>query len=272
MVRKVNGKAPIYSRIKIDYSKDKPAVKFSYPDKKSQFKGSMARPVIYGYIALLILITLLVSVSMDISNKINKPGYSECYNEYEYIYDTQKEEIIDNVCVKKAESFVQAIYYNVDDVEDIDKPKAVKKMILFFFLVFGLPCLIYFPFKKQWDNLFPKYQALGEKKKVKVFKPHEVITKDGKHFCEIPVFKNVVLNYEAKGDFSKHLELFEISEHKFKYYKARTYKKRKKPLTPKQKKKADLRRRGATINEFIWYAKFYFKERPKTGSLEVLFK
>ena len=75
---------------------------------------------------------------------------------------------------------------------------------------------------------------------------------------EIPVFNNVILDFRAKKDFSKYLDEFEIREHKFKYYVPKRYKK-------KARKKRE-------INEWLWYARWYFSQKPETGNLEVLFK
>ena len=81
-------------------------------------------------------------------------------------------------------------------------------------------------------------------------------SKDVKNgYVEIPLFENVVLKYNAKGDFSKYLDWMEIEEHKFQYLKGSLFRKKKKEK-----------------NEWLWYCKFYLKERPKSGSLEVWFK
>jgi len=97
------------------------------------------------------------------------------------------------------------------------------------------------------------------------FKPNDVKhNQDYGYYCEIPVFSNVILKYDATKDFSKQLKFFEIEEYKFKYYKGKP----KKKLSKSGKKD----RREKMLNEWIWYARFYFKEKPKSGKLEVLFK
>ena len=85
----------------------------------------------------------------------------------------------------------------------------------------------------------------------------------------MPIFDNIILNYKATQDFSRYLELFEIREHNFKYY----YKRRKrKKLTEKQKKRRAKRKKSRQLNEYLWYARFYFKQKPKKGYIEILYK
>jgi hypothetical protein len=113
------------------------------------------------------------------------------------------------------------------------------------------PCVIYFPFRKKWNRLYPDWQAWTSSKKQTTFKPSDVTRdQEGNYICEIPLFSNILLDYEAKEDFSKHLKFFEIREHKFKY----KYGKKRK------------------VNEWLWYAKFYFGEKPQKGELKVTFK
>jgi len=130
-------------------------------------------------------------------------------------------------------------------------------------------CLVYYPFKKQWANVYPNFfAALAHNKKYRKFLPKDV-QKNKYCYVEIPLFKNTLLDYKATKDFSKHLEFFEIREHKFKYVKWNEIKREiRKKLTKKQKKRKKMRE----LNDTLWYAKFYFTKKPKNGQLEVLFK
>jgi len=69
--------------------------------------------------------------------------------------------------------------------------------------------------------------------------------------CEIPLFSNVGLDYDATEDFSKYLIKVKIVEHGFNN------------LIKGKKKK---------LNPYLWKAIFYFKEKPINGKLEVKFK
>ena len=78
------------------------------------------------------------------------------------------------------------------------------------------------------------------------FLPKDVV--DNK--CEIPLFNNVGLDYEAIEDFSRYLVKVKIIEHGFN----------------------DLVKGKKKLNPYLWKAIFYFKQKPTTGKLEVKFK
>jgi hypothetical protein len=111
-------------------------------------------------------------------------------------------------------------------------------------------CLIYFPFKKSWTKVYPKWEALISKKKYMSFTSKSDF-KDAKlKYFEVPYFHNVELTYKATKDFADKLKFIEI--HEYPFY---TFRKNKK-----------------VINEFIWYARFYYKDKPCSGTLEVKFR
>jgi hypothetical protein len=89
--------------------------------------------------------------------------------------------------------------------------------ILFVYLV--LPTIIYYPFRKKWDNFYPKYMAWAGEKKYKTFTSEDIIINGKDIYCEIPLFSNTMCNYEATKDFSKYLTLFKIKEYGFEYRK-----------------------------------------------------
>lgn len=76
---------------------------------------------------------------------------------------------------------------------------------------------------------------------------------------EIPLFNNVMLDYIAKGDFSRYLNRLEIREHPFKCHKIKGW------MVGKQNIET-------LPQEYLWNAKFYFNAVPKKGSLEVFWK
>jgi len=205
---KENGNLAMNARINIKYNSEKPKVSFSYPDKKTQLKGSMFEPI-RGVLLLFASIT----------------GF------FQYIQDPER-------------FLLWVAFY-----------------VLFFYTV--LPAIIYFPFKKQWDKLYPKYQSFTARKKYHKFLPSEVIETNGRIFVELPVFSNVVCDFKCSKDFSDYLEEIDIREHKFTSVKLSKFGKKK--LNKKQKKKR-------RVNEFLWYARFYFSKKPTKGNMEVIFK
>lgn len=67
---------------------------------------------------------------------------------------------------------------------------------------------------------------------------------------ELPLFKNVLLDYEASGEFADNLERLEIVEHPFKI----------------------VNKRGNKVNgEWLWKATFYFKKDCSRGALKLKF-
>jgi len=121
-------------------------------------------------------------------------------------------------------------------------------ILLWIYLVVGY-LLIYLPFRLFWTKIYPDVQAALSFKKLIVFKPSDV-KKEQEYFCELPVFNNVVCDFDAVKDFGKYLKQFEIREHNFKY----------------------LGFRKKYVNESLWYARFYFKSKPLNGELRVVFK
>jgi len=245
MGRKYNGDSCKSARIKISYKGLKPKVKFSYPDKKNQENFSML-PVIYLVWGILFFscIFLFFTANGSSGSKIDFSNYSICSDWYK------------NYSIERCESIEGRT--QVELLFDEIKTNFSNKNLLIFFLFIIPPILIYYPFKKYWVNVFPKYQALRVEGKLVIFKPKDLRKENQSYFVEIPLFKNVLLEYESKKDFSKYLDSFEIKEYNFKYVKGRSMKD-----AMKSKKK---------VNERLWYARFYFSEKPIDGELRVLFR
>ncbi|HED06265.1 MAG TPA: hypothetical protein ENI61_06250 [Ignavibacteria bacterium] len=253
MVDKFNGGNSKNARIKIDYSGIKPKVNFSYPDKKNQYSGDMFSPVIFGSMLIIILIYLTYSLiygQITYSNysQTKLESFSKCAIENQGLMKDNYSYIRNNLCKDKIDTNIE-MFSNVFNF----------KSSILFILIFIFPFINYFVFKKRWDSLYPKYQALISTKKFKKFLPKDIKRdNDNNLYCEIPIFNNIILDYKATEDFSKYLKFFEIREFNFKHYK---YSKIKNSKRKKRK-----------LNEYIWYAKFYFKQKPINGKLEVIFK
>ncbi len=246
-MKEYNGENPQNARIKIDYSKKKPKIKFSYPVKKkdSETTGSMASVIFLSWILFNIPLIIFLGIIKD-----EEPVYKdlkeyeiESYGDYlEYYLQPERIEY----------------YYNLNEntFKEIWREFFESKTLYLFIYLLGIPALIYFPFKKKWDKLYPDYMAWRERKKYKKFLIKDLRKNEDGFYLELPVFTNVVCDFNATKDFSKYMESFEIEEYKFEYVSRIKLKKEK------QKKK----------NEIIWYARWYFKEKPTKGFLEVTFK
>ena len=121
--------------------------------------------------------------------------------------------------------------------------------ILLLLQIFLVPILLSIIFNNKFKKIFPDIMAFLAKKKIVIFNTSDVYKHEKGYYCEIPLFENILLDYVATRDFSKQLKFFEIMEYNFKYLEE-----------------------TKEVNEDIWYARFYFKNKPLDGKLEVTFK
>jgi len=245
-MKEYDGGTPLNARIKIDYSGKKPKVKFSFPKRREQKEGSMLKYVFILWVLVNAPALFIISLSegVDSSNPYvaRSQEYEENYNFSDYSDFTrflEEEKVLEEVFRKINMNTFERIFGEIEYIK-----------LAFILQLFIVPLLIYFPFKKRWKKIYPDFQALIARKKMTKFSEKD-IKRDGEGnlYCEIPLFSNILLDYNATGEFSKYLKFFEIREHNFKYLN-----------------------RGKSVNEWLWYAKFYFKKKPSKGKLEVKFK
>ena len=255
---KKDGNTTMNARINIKYG-DKPKISFSYPDKKTQLKGSMLSTIVM-YWAIIFFIGYLAvyffggtySVLEASYEKSALQEYSECISDYPELIKTNYTEVRYNLCAQ----------------ENLFSLKPLFNVMGVMATVFLFPFLIYYSFRKRWDKLYPKYQAWSSSKKLRIFTRDDVQEKDGRFFVELPVFNNVICDFNCKGDFSDYLEEIDIREHKFTSVRLRHFTRLKKIGNKTKKEKFKKRK----VNEFIWYARWYFNKKPTKGKLEVIFK
>lgn len=266
--KKFEGDSPVNARIKIDYRGKSPTVKFTYPDKKHQVHGGMF-PVIcmwwFMFLGLLLVgYTLSVNIHTDILTRYHSPEVQRFTSCVSY-YETHFNDVIGKTCelsaLNKSYTYPKWTLLTEDSGAS---PASLLKALELLAVFFLPPIIIFYPFKKKWQNFYPVYQAWMSSKKFKKFTPKEIIQKDGMIYCELPLFKNILLNYKATKDFSRYLDYFEIHEYPFKYSKIK--------MVYDNKKKKKVRKDIGKVNEWMWYARFYFKEVPKRGILEVTFR
>ena len=239
-MKKYNGERTQNARIKIEYSGKKPRVSFSYPVKwkESRTRGSMFFYILSAWLIIIFPLMIYLTYSSD--------------NLYLYESNTIKDY---SMCV--AENPIQTIinysYVRYELCKQKNGWVSISHALIYFFrimaILFLVPFIIYFPFRKRWNKLTPNVEAFLAKKKYKIF-TKEDIKFDKEYFIELPIFKNIVCDFKASKDFNKFLKTFEIREHDFQY---------------KTKK-------GKKQNEYIWYARWYFRQKPVKGNMEVIFK
>jgi hypothetical protein len=245
---KENGKEPVNARINIKYNENKPKISFSYPDKKNQVRGSM----LFTIFMFWFLISALVYLGWDVREEVDVLDLS---------YDQTALEKFTKCAVMNAEQTINN-YSNV--IDKLCKAESTDLISFKVFILLGLffipPLLIYYPFKKKWNSLYPKWQGLTASKKVREFNKYDIIEDEKGIYCELPVFNNIVCDFKCTGDFSTNLKEIDIREYKFHHLKKRTVRIKKKKKKIKK------------VNEFIWYARWYFEKKPIKGKLRVIYK
>jgi hypothetical protein len=257
-----NGNTPMNARIGIKYNgKLKPKISFSYPDKRTQMKGSY----LYYLRLFSVCLFLLFFLGYELGNLIF--DYTTFYGDdllsRSYVNDTALREFT-QCAATKSETITDwnKVRY------DLCKPK--KDLI---YLNWGMvwfagiltsvwliiPAIIYYPLRKKWDKLYPKTAAFFSSRKFKTFKSKDIRFNE-QYYIELPIFSNVVCDFKATKDFSRYLDKFEIKEYEFNYFE-------KKKIKIGKKSKKFYKK-----NEWIWYARWYFTNEPKSGELKVVFK
>lgn len=272
MRKEKHGKLPVNARISIDYSGKNPKVKFGYPKGQDHIKMNQ-------HLVLLPLMLLFFVAYFFLFNPQLSPfEKQDIYPTNCSFIESKDGTAISNITFKcdngiyKILDFSQS--YNrfknknlailsippdsgflISDPEGGDLVTLLQMAFLFFF-IFGIPILLTNPIAKVVLKSKKLQRKIPDINKALQGRGYKAIFRKVPDalFIEIPLFKNIYLDYYAEKDFSRYLTKMEIKEHPF-----------WKMLSSKNKKK---RKR----NIGLWYARFYFKEKPKTGKLEVLFK
>lgn len=255
-MKKISEPETYNARIKIDYSKNKPQVSFKYPNKKLQTRGSMFIFISFIWIIIVLIghtgynLETYLSFEEIMHGKTTMQKYVECSALYPNQSLTNYSNVRDNLC---------------NEILKGNRLRNILAILILCAVFFLPPTVIYFPFKKKWNKVYPEVNAFLARKKLKIFRAKDVKEdlyneKEFKYFVELPVFSNIVCDYKATKDFTKYMKEFEIQEYKFSYLRKKRIK------TGKKKKKY------REINEGIWYARWYFNKKPNQGYLRVVFK
>ncbi len=293
-MEKKEGKYLCNARVDIDYTGKKPKIDFAYPGKdpaKDQIKQG-GHPVIS--IALMILIVLVPALVAFGYYSFDIPTYSypsECGNisydklsynkvtsytgDYNLSFNNSYSTIYGfNIT---CDNITHEINYNILAENRFDKPyfssfneRGAYQQAGFVFgiivwMVLGLRVSSYINRKitkrlvknPEYQKWLPKRNAergiifKKKKKNYKKFLPEDMLG----NTLIIPRFNNVELDYETTGDFNKYLTHIKIREYRTQSININTKK------LGKEK-----------VDDFKWYAVFSFKEKPKTGFMEVIYQ
>ena len=254
-MKEINGNKTINARIRIDYSKNKPQVSFRYPDKKNQSSGSMFFDIFFIWVVICIPLVFYATHEHTKDTLLEKAEQLNTSNYTEFIDYFSSKEYLDWKFKKSNEPTSKQLINSFSDLYSI-----------IWLIVFIPPFIIYFPFVKFWRRIYPDYQAFISRKKYKKFLVKDIkVNKQEKYpyYIELPIFKNIVCDFKASKDFSKYMKEFEIEEYKFS-----SYQKYRIPRSKQKGKKKYFRK----VNEYLWYARWYFDKKPINGILEVIFK
>ncbi len=265
-MREENGESTLNARIKIDYSKKKPKVSFSYPSKDHQVQGSMFFYIILFWMIVFYLLFICIPPLYLGGSSMDAILLKEGKQENSYNLSNYEEFVI----FYEENNMLNKTFLEYNESSLIEFYEKLKYPLGFFLLWFLVSCLTYFPFKKQWKRIYPKFQGWRQSKKLTKLDKRDIKKENKLYYVELPVFNNIVLDYKATEDFSKYLCLFEIKEHKFKYYLLGRGKLNK--LKEKHRRRELKERKKRELNEWIWYARFYFNKKPEKGYIEIIYK
>ena len=286
MVEK-HGTWPANARVDVDYSKKKPKIKFTYPENGDSAKKQAKKQNRFGPHTIILLIIMVgfmyypyfingFEADLSYPEECNV-SLDEHYLNMSWYTDVDGK----NITVNKYKRWVGGANFTCDnktylvkfldgDMDGYGKFEGFynadihTREFLMIILQFGLlPFIMFFILnrlvtnfliKQRWyQKWLPKHQAEGwlkrKKKKYIKFTPEDVEN----NMVEIPLFSNVELDYKTDGDFSDKLERIKIREHQYHKYKRGKVGKKKVKLGD-------------------WYARFYFKDKPENGYLEVIFQ
>jgi len=276
MVKK-EGSVPVNARIDVDYSGKKPKIKFGYTEK--DLKKQAIEQNSYGkHTFILLILTAFIITGIyfkDIGFYKYEAHPQNCFNisydEYHYVsnysdytYDAvygfnlscdNSTYIFDfRTSSIRMEQEPTGFYRKPDSDEVIKDGLIIIGWFVAWVTLFIISNKIVtrYLIKQRWyQKWLPVNQAKGKWKKYKKFTAKDIEN----NMVLIPNFGNVFLDYKTKGDFSKHLKKIKIREHRYNKYNT------------KKKKIGKLR-----IKNFDWHAIFIFKDKPKNGYLEVIYK
>jgi hypothetical protein len=280
-------KIPCNARIDIDYTEGKPKIKIGYTSKNPKKDAYDQNRIGIQFIIIFLIIfgipfTLLDFIDFSASyptscnvtlNEYHSNWKTDVYkninrNESNYTINNSYDSITGANFTCNNGNY--SVYFKTDYLlEDLNNKGFYYKdynniditlelLIIAFFI--DLLVLTFFVnnlvtkilIKQKWyQKWLPKYMAGNKNRKKKYYKFNKEDVID--NVIIIPDFKNVELIYNTKGDFSKQLIKIKIREHRHREYKKQKVGKLK-------------------VNNYKWYALFFFKQKPKDGFLEVIYQ
>lgn len=276
--KKVNryvGKLPVNARITIDYTKKKPNVKFGYPRKDKAYQVIFTLQTLLPAVILILFVLMLFQfITNDLGVAVDYPEMDDCQSylihpkNQTYLTGLHLECMIDGKLYVMKTTFDRGGKFTMFE----NQPQLLTDRGLHPFknnadnilsVIGVILVLIIFPFFIWLMYLFYTRTKFGQR----IFPELGKVVFDARYYVkfdkvpvnkqiEIPLFKNIYLDYKATKGFSKNLLKMKIIEHPFTHIVRKG--RRRKEMITKTKKQV-----------YLWKAVFYFKQIPKDGQLEV---
>lgn len=281
----------VNSRITVDYSGEKPKVEFGYPPMSEKDKDSSSMATIVPLaMALSLTAVLILSIVLffttgprdyptnctseqlapkylpsDITITCDTNAHGKMIRNLTFYLPKGEESLFDNPNGR----FIDKTYSDKEGTYRIIILSFLIIILMFFFTL--LLNLLHKRFGIG-GKVFPKVSAFGGKKYVARFD-----TCPDSKVIELPLFKDIQLDYRATEEFSKYLVKVEIREHPFMEFERKLKHKTIEKFDAVDKNGTESRVTWESYdkkkpNQWLWYARFYFKEVPKSGFLEIRWK
>lgn len=279
------GRYPVNSRIDVDYSGDKPKIKFSYPEKgPEQIYNSDVVMLVSLFLTIFIImigysLVLPTQVHPENCTFVNDVFTSNWTNDTFFFgakanCSFKNENISFDIDIKRDITSINGIrttaYREYEgDKSDIERAITSPSMIvaiggLILYLILIKLVALFFYKTKFGNSKFPVINKVVHNRNwMARFNPKKVqYDSINKYwYCEIPLFANIFLDYVASGEMSDKLIRVKIEEHPFDKLKRIRMRKRGKKERYKKSK-----------NISLWRARFIFKSKPQKGYIEVGWK
>lgn len=260
------GKLPVNSRITIDYAGIKPTIKFAYPKKNASYQVGNTTLVFYGAMIFALFTTLIFFMGLSLL-----PGYSTGYPSSCLIYSEGYQSILTNKsyvygfkfdCIVDEKHYNMSVDYKLGKFFGLENPYFTGEQKILglsesyfalwvgtiFFFIWRWIIRYVFLNTKWGGRSFPELnKQLLDARFSCTFKPSDIKNNQ----FEIPLFKNIYMDYKVTGEISKYLQKVEVVNHPFNR------------LVKKKGKKI----RDTDI--YHWKTVFTFSQTPTNGKGEV---
>ena len=308
------GELPVNSRIYIDYEQNPPKISFGYPDTNTnQITHSSSTYLISIIISSAILLILVMFWNSYMHDTFFKDTYANDftlkevksitynfsnYSEIIVLYNWNNKDRTTLIQFRKEGFFwyyptFSEMTNSRRDLLITVAPVLIVYAVFLILIILNAKWITLIFTKTKWGHkAFPEinkrlhgkgYSAeffpqdvsiLGYIKPVSPEPGSDYILGGDRWYVEIPMFKNMYMDYEASEEFSKYLTKISIVEHPFSRY----VKKKGIPLTRIKKAKKKIKHSSELdiyydkkTNIYLWKAIFEFKQKPTTGSLRLWF-